>query len=89
MIKDIRGRFAWWLMKVCYRVVEKIDRRAVPKYASVFGGFTFERGVGVVLHADPIVGNKVETWFDGSMGCKLFYLNDWDYERAHDEAVMK
>jgi len=87
-IEDLRGRFAWWLMKLCYRIVERIDRRAVPKYASVFGSFTFERGVGIVLHTDEMLKGKVQIWPDGSqLGCKVFYLNDWDYERAHTEAV--
>lgn len=74
VFKNVRERFAWWLMRTAYVIVERIDRKAVPKYASL--SFTFESGEGFKLR-------------NGQRGCKLFYLNDWDYERAHDEAEKK
>lgn len=67
----VRLRFANWLMLVAYRVVEKIDRRAVPKRTGF--SFKFEQGVGVVFN---------DGFGAGEDGCPIWYLNDADYDKA-------
>lgn len=51
---------------------DRIDRAHAPK--ATHWHFTFERGVGAVFNED-------------SRGCRLWYLGDEDYERAHAEAA--
>lgn len=67
----VRLRFANWLMHVAYRAVERIDRRAVPKYTGF--SFKFVQGVGVVFNDGLRAEND---------GCPIWYLNDADYEKA-------
>jgi hypothetical protein len=50
---------------------DRIDPRGAPRAMSV--RFTFEERVGIVFRQD-------------NRGCRLWYLGDADYERAHDEA---
>lgn len=50
---------------------DRIDRRGAPKATSMT--FTFEERTGVVVR-------------DDGRGCRLWYLGDDSYEKAHDEA---
>lgn len=65
-------RFALWLMAWCYRLVERVDRRAVPKVS--MWAFTFERGRGAVLNTSALSSDR--------RGAQLMYMDDVDYERA-------
>jgi hypothetical protein len=71
-----REKFAHWLMRWAYRIVERVDRQAVPKVSP--WAFTFEPGRGAVIND---TGSSSER-----KGAMLLYLNDHDYERAHNDA---
>lgn len=76
----MRLRFALWLMHLAYRVVELIDRRAVPKATHMT--FRFETGVGMVIYAEHAA---LHDSFEASLkGCRLWYLDDLDYAKAHE-----
>lgn len=47
---------------------DRIDRHGAPK--AIGWSFTFERGIGIQFHRD-------------GRGCRLWYLGDDEYERAH------
>lgn len=53
------------------RIADRLDRPGAPKATHV--SFTFEEHVGIVFR-------------DDGRGCRLWYLGDADYERAHDQA---
>jgi hypothetical protein len=53
------------------KYADRIDNPGAPKAMSV--RFTFEDRVGIVFR-------------DDGRGCRLWYLGDVDYERAHTEA---
>lgn len=74
-----RTRFAYWLMRRCYRLVERIDRAAVPKVLP--WAFTFETGVGVMIND---TGTST-----ARRGCMMLYADDREYERAHTDAINK
>jgi hypothetical protein len=50
---------------------DRIDRAGAPKASHVT--FTFEERTGIVFR-------------DDGRGCRVWYLGDADYEKAHDEA---
>lgn len=76
----MRLRFALRLMHLAYRVIELIDRRAVPKATHMT--FRFEDNVGMVIYATNAV---IDDSFESSRkGCRLWYLDDLDYEKAHE-----
>jgi hypothetical protein len=52
-------------------LADRIDHAGAPKATSLT--FTFEERTGLVVR-------------DDGRGCRLWYLGDEDYERAHDEA---
>lgn len=52
-------------------IADRIDHPGAPK--ATHWHFTFERGRGVVFN-------------EQGRGCRLWYLGDADYERAHAEA---
>lgn len=60
------------LAAVLRRVADRIDRQGAPKAMSY--SFTFERNRGIVFNSEH-------------RGCRLWYLGDADYERAHSEAL--
>lgn len=53
------------------RIADRIDHAGAPKGMSY--SFTFECGEGIRFR-------------DDGKGCRLWYLGDDDYERAHTEA---
>ena len=53
------------------RLADRLDRPGAPKAIHV--SFTLEERVGMVFR-------------DDGRGCRLWYLGDQDYERAHDQA---
>lgn len=54
------------------RLADRIDHPNAPKYTH--WSFTFERGFGVVFN-------------EHGYGCPVAYMDDKDYERAHEEAI--
>ena len=60
-----------WLAHRMRKWADRIDRPGAPK--SMGYTFTFERGEGVRFRQD-------------GRGCRLWYLGDLDYDRAHDDA---
>jgi len=56
---------------VLRKYADRLDRPGAPKATHV--RFTFEDHVGIVFR-------------DDGRGCRLWYLGDADYERAHTEA---
>lgn len=71
-----RLRVATWLMELCYRMVERVDRRAVPKMTP--WAFTFEIRQGVVFNDTGCSSER--------RGCRLAYLDDNEYERAFTDS---
>ncbi|AHN84109.1 hypothetical protein GJ25_gp098 [Mycobacterium phage Hawkeye] len=75
------SKFRVWLayrmMRWAYRIVVRIDRGPVPKL-SMFA-FTFEEGLGAVVNNTG--GDATQ------IGARLFYINDVDYERAHQDSI--
>lgn len=53
------------------RYADRLHHPSAPKL--IGWSFTFERGVGIVFN-------------DRGRGCRLAYLGDDEYERAHSEA---
>lgn len=53
------------------RLADRIDHRGAPKLSHI--SFTFEEGLGLVFR-------------DDGCGCRLAWLGDDEYERAHTEA---
>ena len=53
------------------RIADRIDRPGAPKATHL--SFTFEERTGIAIR-------------DDGRGCRLWYLNDAEHERAHDEA---
>lgn len=76
-MKRLRSVLADHLMAWAYIVVGWLDPAYVPKLTPY--SFTFERGRGLVIHETPI-SNRLDH------GCRLFYLNDTAYARAHTDA---
>lgn len=72
----MRAHFAKWLMRWAYRLVERIDPKAVPKVSP--WAFTFERGIGAVINDTGCSSAR--------RGCMLLYLDDYDYERAFTDS---
>jgi hypothetical protein len=66
------------MMARCYRLVELIDRRAVPKCSP--WAFTFEEGRGAVI-------NNSGSSLNARRGAALWYTNDLDYERAWSDST--
>ena len=66
----MRRRLGEWLR----RLADRIDYHGAPK--AIGWTFTFEPGRGIVFHEDHGPGK----------GCRLWYLGDDEYERAHTEA---
>lgn len=60
----MRKRIGYWLR----RLADHIDYRGAPRHTHL--SFTFEYGVGLVVH-------------DDGRGCHLWYLGMDEYERAH------
>lgn len=73
----MRKRFAHWLMDTCYRIVERIDRSAVPKMSPF--AFTFEANEGAVINATALSSKR--------RGCRLLYENDTEYERSWTDSA--
>ncbi|MFA5711489.1 hypothetical protein [Mycolicibacterium sp.] len=71
-----RLRFAFWLMHRCYWLVERVDRRAVPKVSP--WAFTFERGRGAVINTTGSSSDR--------RGARLMYSDDVDYGRAWSDS---
>jgi hypothetical protein len=68
----VKRRLARWMR----RTADRIDRAGAPKASSMT--FTFENRRGIVVHGLD----------DGpARGCRLWYLNDAEYEKAWTEAV--
>lgn len=67
----MRVKLGWWLR----RLADRIDYPHAPK--AIGYSFTFEHGRGIVFHNNAL----------GRIGCPIWYLQDSDYERAHDEAI--
>lgn len=53
------------------RIADRIDRPGAPKATHL--SFTFEERTGIAIR-------------DDGRGCRLWYLNDAEHERAHAEA---
>ena len=79
-----REKLAMFLMRQAYIWIEKIDRKAVPKLSSFT--FTIEKGEGAVVH-QYMNGIVVCPDWAKLPGATLFYINDYDYDKAHTEAV--
>lgn len=60
-----------WLAERLRRIADRIDYAGSPK--AMGWSFTFEQGEGIRFRED-------------GRGCRLWYLGDRDYERAHTEA---
>lgn len=76
---NAKQRLAWRLR--C--LADRIDHRGAPKHISSLT-FTFEAGVGVVVHARGPAALRMHE--NGQLpGCSLWYLGDDDYERAHED----
>ena len=73
-----RVALAYWLMMVCYRIVERIDRGPVPKCSP--WAFTYEANKGAVI-------NNSGGMIHHRRGALLWYINDRDYERAHEDSI--
>ncbi|AMU55782.1 hypothetical protein PP336_14485 [Mycobacteroides abscessus] len=62
-------------------LADRLDDAGAPKTTGMT--FTFEPGIGTVVHGvdfhDPNRGR----------GCRLAYLGDDEYEKAHTEAVNR
>lgn len=63
----------WFARLAAYyrRLADRIDHQGAPKLSHLT--FTFEDGVGIVFR-------------DDGHGCRLAWLGDGEYERAHEEA---
>lgn len=75
--QPVRLKVALVVMSWAYRLVEKIDVRAVPKMPGL--AFTFETGRGLVVNE---TGNGSHR-----RGCILLYPNDVEYDRAHTDGT--
>ena len=71
----MKRRLARWMR----RTADRWDRAGAPKCSGL--SFTFERGVGSVLHGELCSYNPEQP------GCLLWYLNDEEYSKAYSEAV--
>lgn len=60
------------LAKLLRRLADRIDYHGAPKATHL--SFTFERGQGLVVNED-------------GRGCRLWYLGDDQYAKAHAEAT--
>jgi hypothetical protein len=60
-----------WTAEKLRRLADRIDHRGAPKL--MHWSFTFEPGKGLVFRTD-------------GRGCRLAYLGDAEFERAHAEA---
>lgn len=69
----MKRRIAQWMRKWA----DRLDHHGAPKL--IGWTFTFERGEGIVFHDRPISWPRPK-------GCRLAYLGDDEYERAHTEA---
>ena len=65
------GRMKHYLADKLRRLADRIDDHGAPKALGL--SFTFEDRVGLVIH-------------DDDRGCRIWYLNDDEYERAHHPA---
>ena len=65
------GGMTKWLAKRLRLIADRIDYAGAPKAMS--WSFTFEDGEGIRFRQD-------------GRGCRLWYLSDRDYERAHSES---
>lgn len=54
------------------KMADRMDHYGAPK--ATHWHFTFERGEGLVFNEE-------------GRGCRVWYLNDDEYERAHSEAL--
>lgn len=72
----MKRRLAEWMRKWA----DRIDWPGAPKATHLT--FTFEAGKGIVIH-----GLNGEPEPIAPPGCRLWYLNDADYEKAHTEAI--
>lgn len=61
-----------WIAKRLRRLADRIDHAGAPK--AISWSFTFEPGHGTVFNQE-------------GRGCRLWYLGDAEYDRAHDEAL--
>lgn len=79
-----REKLAMFLMRQAYIWIEKIDRKAVPKASPFTLTFKYKVGDGCTTW-----GKGWTIWGDGwsGPGASLFYINDYDYDKAHTEAV--
>ena len=82
-----REKLAMFLMRQAYKWIEKIDRKAVPKITSLT--MTIERNRGMVIWGNEILRPKCQWTWGQPPGTALCYITDYDYEKAHAEAVNK